>query len=128
MFENISIFKIANAMAVHAGQKQALISQNVANADTPGYMARDLPDFKSLYRPDDAQVQRATRADHLNGAVAGAGMATPVDRPGTASPDGNTVSVEEEMLSAVDAGRQHERALAIYKSALNVLHATLARS
>ena len=128
MFENISIFKTASAMAVHAGQKQALIAQNVANADTPGYQARDLPDFQSLYHHDDAQVQRATRRGHLNGAIGGTGVATPVERPGTASPDGNTVSVEQEMLGAVDAARQHERALAIYKSALNVLHSTLARN
>jgi len=45
MHAQLSIFKTAYAMATHAGRRQALLAENVANADTPGYRPRDLATF-----------------------------------------------------------------------------------
>ena len=127
MFENLDVFKMSAALAQYSGQRQAIVSQNVANADTPGFVARDLPDFKKFYAPTgDPAQQRATRAGHLNGMLAGqpAGM---IRTPGDASPNGNQVSLEMEMLKSVEAKRQHGRAIAIYKSSLSVLRSTLSK-
>ena len=41
--------------------------------------------------------------------------------------EGPTVSIEEEMLKAVEVTRQHDRALAIYKSSLSILRSSLGR-
>ena len=127
MFQNLAIFKISHAMAMHAADRQAVLSQNMANVDTPGYVARDLPSFQAQF--DDitaANGMRETRAGHL-GTVQGFGGRA-VTRPNeSASPNGNAVSVEEEMLKAVDAKQQHDRALAIYKSALGVVRTSLGR-
>jgi flagellar basal-body rod protein FlgB len=113
-------------MAKHAGQKQAVVAQNVANADTPGYVARDLPNFKENYRPTDgAGVQRATRAQHFNGARGGDALKAAFRAKSESTPNGNQVSLETEMLKSVAAKRQHDRALAIYKSALGILRSTI---
>ena len=129
MFQNLTVFETAHAMATHAGQRQAVIAQNVANADTPGFVARDLPSFQEIYSPEqnDYTAQRATRAGHLHGSAGTdvAGLLTE-DRS-FAAPDGNSVSLESEMLRATDAKRQHDRSLAIYKSALNILRSSLGR-
>lgn len=129
MFQDLTVFKTAHAMAVHAGQRQAVIAQNVANADTPGYVGRDLPSFQELYAPKntDNSSQRATRDGHLNGLQTANFDAVSREDRSFAAPDGNTVSLETEMLRATDAKRQHDRSLAIYKSALNVLRASLGR-
>ena len=126
MFENLDVFTISSAMAKHAGQRQALISQNVANADTPGYVARDLAAFETTYETNNSVGQRATRSGHLNGATM-PGSGAVISQRGSASPDGNTVSIEQEMLKATDTIRQHDRALAIYKSALGILRTSLGR-
>jgi flagellar basal-body rod protein FlgB len=130
MFENLDVFKMSAALAQYAGQRQAVVSQNVANADTPGFVARDLPDFNSVYAPGGngaaSTQQRATRAGHLHGMMAG--QAAPIiQTPGDASPNGNQVSVETEILKSVEAKRQHGRALAIYKSSLSILRSTLSK-
>ncbi|MGC1497582.1 MAG: FlgB family protein [Sulfitobacter sp.] len=126
MFENLDIFKISTAMAKHAGQKQAVVAQNVANADTPDYVARDLPNFKETYRPTDgAGMQRASRAQHLHGVKVNGALAAAFKAKDDATPNGNQVSLETEMLKSVAAKRQHDRALAIYKSALNILRSTI---
>ncbi len=127
MFEKLQIFQTADAMARHAATRQAVISQNVANADTPGYRARDMADFASVWNPNKSGAMRATRASHLNGAM-------PQQMPGArpvattdTAPNGNTVSLEEEMVKAARTKGQHSRALAVYRSGLSVLRASLGR-
>ena len=131
MFENLDVFKMSYAMAVHAGEKQAVVAQNVANSDTPGFKARSLAPFSEAYQSGDArsgtQVQRATRERHLNGVGSGQSSGPMIDKESEASPNGNTVSLEAEMLKSIEAKREHDRALAIYKSALSVLRISLGR-
>lgn len=121
MFENLTIFKTASAMAGHAAQSQALISQNVANADTPGYVGKQMQPFAALYTPQDAAgSQRATRATHMHGNT-GDQQIAPVEMRGGDNPNDNTISLESELLKAANAKSHHDRALAIYKSALDML-------
>jgi len=74
----------------------------------------------------DASHQRATRAGHLNGMIAGQ-PAPMIRTPGDGSPNGNQVSLETEILKSVEAKRQHGRAIAIYKSSLSILRSTLSK-
>lgn len=127
MFQNLDIFKMSHAMAVHAGQKQAVAAQNVANANTPGFKAHVLPSFAESFRSDLQSDQRATRSGHINGTSAGMMLQSVVDTDAVSSPNGNTVSLEEQMLQSLDAKRQHDRALAIYKSTLSVLRTSIGR-
>ncbi|WP_136443295.1 FlgB family protein [Pacificoceanicola onchidii] len=125
MFQNLDVFRTAMAMARHAGTKQALSAQNIANADTPRYRAQQVPEFKDTLR-GSMIGQRATRSTHLNGA---ADRSVPIlERQKGMDPNGNTVSLELEMVTAVDAKRQHDRALAIYRNSLSVIRASLGRT
>jgi flagellar basal-body rod protein FlgB len=63
MLENIEVMRMAHAMAAHAGQRQALTAQNIAQADTPGYRTQDLSPFAQTYK--SAEPLTATRAGHL---------------------------------------------------------------
>lgn len=125
MFQHLDVFQMSSAMARHAAQSQALTAQNVANADTPHFVGKEMPPFAALYTPaENAAIQRATREGHLNGTTGGPEMA-PVEMRGSEKPNGNTISLEIELLKAADASSHHERALAIYKSSMDVLRATI---
>ncbi|MEM9575688.1 MAG: FlgB family protein [Pseudomonadota bacterium] len=132
MFGNLEVFKMSYAMAVHAGQKQAVTAQNVANSDTPDYKARDTIPFANTYRNDSSTIgwhsQKSTRATHLNGTASDQMPEPIIDQDGVGAPNGNTVSLENEMLKSLDARRQHDRALAIYKSSINILRTSLRRT
>ncbi|CUH86621.1 flagellar basal body rod protein FlgB [Phaeobacter sp. CECT 5382] len=126
MFTELNVFKIAYSMATHAGKRQALVSENMANADTPGYHAKDIKPFKEVFaagaRPGDMV---ASRGSHLNG-VSGSNMDWAVTTSAAgADPNDNSVSIETEMLNGVEVKRQHDRALAIYKSSMKILRASL---
>lgn len=124
MFKNLDVFRTAIAMAKHAGLQQAVSAQNIANADTPRYRAKDLPEFGTILR-NSLVNQRATRESHLNGSIDR--FVDLQDRRGAMDPNGNSVSLEQEMVTAVDAKRQHDRALAIYRSNLNMIRSSLGR-
>ena len=129
MFEKLSIFAKANNLALHAAARQSVIAQNAANADTPGYRARDLPAFSETYKPHQVDQMRATRGSHFGGESMSAERAgaEPVYRPGAISPNGNSVSLETEMMMAAEAKRDHDMALAVYKSTLGIVRSSLGR-
>lgn len=133
MFQNLEIFQTAQSMAQHAGRLQVVAARNLANADTPGYQARTLTPFKdTLHSAAGETSQRATRPGHLNGLSAGrTGIAPPQefnDETARTDPNGNSVAIEDEILRSVEAKRQHDRALAIYRSSLNILRSSIGRS
>jgi len=102
-----------------------VIARNVANADTPGYRARDLAAFADVYGagPD----MRATRPGHL-GATGGAAPAVLTTGGGSEAPNGNDVSLEMEMVKSATARQDHEMALSIYRATSGVVRASLGRS
>lgn len=133
MFAKLEVFRMSAAMAEHAGRRQALAAQNMANVDTPGYQAKRLASFADLTKGTGVTLQdgfagRASRGGHLHGSGAAVINAAITREKIGAAIDGNTVSVDGEMLESVSAKREHDRAIAIYKSTLKILQTTLSSS
>ena len=126
MYESLDIFRTAAAMARHAGARAAVVAENIANADTPGYRARAIAPFSLADAPDGSQVMRSTRPGHMQPDVSPA-TARPELTDDEPSPNGNSVSLETEMLNGVEVAREHSRALAIYKHALGIIRTSLGR-
>lgn len=126
MFQNLDLFKTAMSMARHSGLKQAITSQNVANADTPGYREKSITPFADLVpRAADGFALRTTRPSH-------AGRYTQFDHAiaearTQSDPNGNSVNLETEILNSVDAKRGHDRALAVYQASLGILRSALSK-
>lgn len=126
MFQKLEIIRMAEAMASHAGARQGVVARNIANADTPGYKAQDLPDFAQTYRVGNEGAMLATRTGHLTQTPASTPLIARVGT-GSSSPNGNSVSLEGEMVNAVEVRQQHDLALAIYRNATDILRASLGR-
>lgn len=125
MFTNkVEVLTMARAMAAHAAARQGVIAANVANADTPGYRARDLATFADVWAGQGTAL-RTTRAGHL-GRGQRVGVPQLPDRL-HASPNGNAVSLEAEMVKGAEARQAHDMALAIYRSLSGNIRATLGR-
>jgi flagellar basal-body rod protein FlgB len=126
MFEKLELTRMAQALAAHSGARMAVIARNVAHADTPGYKAQDVPDFESVFAAEGGEM-RATRPGHLGGASSSPALVAE-RAPGREAPNGNTVSLEGEMVKSVEARQAHEMALAIYRATSDVVRASLGRS
>ena len=127
MFEAPDVMRIAQDMARHAAKRQTLSAKNTANADTPGYRAMDNGAFADAVRQSPRAIDmRTTHAAHLN--TADRARAPRVfEIGGEASPNGNTVSLELELVRAGRAKSEHDTALSIYKSSLDMMRTALGR-
>lgn len=121
------LMNLAFAAARHAAARQDVIAQNIANADTPGFRARDTGRFADVYRDGSGAPMRATRDGHLTGSGTEDGSAWIRRSTGIISPNGNSVSIEQEMVRSVEAQRDHSEALAIWRASLDLLRASLGR-
>lgn len=95
------------------GRRLELLSANIANADTPGYKARDIDFRAALARATEATtVAMRTDPDHLPLGSATAGQGDPLYRvPLQPSLDGNTVNTQVEKQEFAEASVRYESAL-----------------
>jgi len=89
-----------DALLVHA-RRSEIIANNIANADTPNFKARDI-DFRSILAGEQAALEpvalKATRTGHFSSLASPDFAADLLYRqPLQPSIDGNTVEVQEEI-------------------------------
>lgn len=125
MFAQIDTMRMARDLGAHAARRQRVIATNVANADTPGYRTRDLPEFEESLRRSSLEL-RTTRAGHLAAGLSGPPFRA-VEAEGEPSPNGNTVSLEDEMVRSADAKREFDLSLAVMQSGLNLMRTSIGR-
>lgn len=126
MFEKLGLTRMAQALAAHSGARLEVVARNVANADTPGYRAMDMPDFGSVYDTKNQFGMRGTRPGHI--VSASSHMIEPVPSGSGMAPNGNDVSLDQQMMKAVAARQNHEMALAVYRSTSAIVRTSLGRS
>jgi len=124
MMKNIALLSLASGRAVHAGQRQRVAAENIANADTPGYRARDIPDFAPARTQSTMKI---TRAGHIQDGGSNSRIRAHIVASEIESPNGNSVSLEEEMIRATKAEGSHNLALSIYSKSLDLLRLGLGR-
>ena len=93
------IFGLAERKLVWLDDRQRVLSQNIANADTPGYRARDLVPFEQLVHALTVTPVR-TSALHLGGTPAEAQEIS--SAASERSPDGNAVGLEQQMTKVAE--------------------------
>jgi len=110
--------------------RQQLLASNVANADTPGYKARDI-DFAAALR--DAAEGRGTGglalgssdARHLNGTRADEPAAVLYRGVQQPSIDGNTVDMDVERSRFAENAVHYEANLAFITAQIKLMQAAL---
>jgi flagellar basal-body rod protein FlgB len=110
------LFELASSQARWLELRQSTIASNVANANTPGYKARDVEPFNKVL--DAMPVRLAvTSPSHLQLSPA------ETDTRANAKKDswevvhsGNSVSVEQEMIKGGDVNREYSMNTAIVRS------------
>ncbi|HEY4113953.1 MAG TPA: flagellar basal body rod protein FlgB [Rhizomicrobium sp.] len=111
--------------------RQTLLSQNVANADTPGYAARDLKpmDFESALKQSTASNFAGlvtTDANHIAVSTSGPshiGDAQITEQETTSS--GNSVSLEQEMIKVADTQAQYQAAANLYSKMVGMMRTAI---
>lgn len=100
--------------------RTATIAENIANADTPGYVARDLkaPEFGRLAR---AEAMRVSDPRHMAGPGGVTKTRTVLAPDGEASLNGNEVSVETQMMKLSETRMDYQLASGVYRKAVDLI-------
>jgi flagellar basal-body rod protein FlgB len=129
---DLPLFSVLKSRMRWLEERQKVIAENVANADTPHYRARDLKqlDFNAeLNATVQAQVQlAATSPGHI---TAPAGDSTHAQGPRggfETKPSGNAVVLEEEMMKVAQIQMDHQTAISLYTRGLAMLKTAIGKS
>lgn len=109
-------------------ERQRVLSENVANADTPKFRPSDLTP-PSFDRPPPAQVSLvATNPAHLSGLGGGASRFASAREGGyEARPSGNAVSLEDEMMKVASNQMDYQAATTLYSKSLGLVKTAIGK-
>ncbi|HSV03425.1 MAG TPA: flagellar basal body rod protein FlgB [Phenylobacterium sp.] len=110
----------------YLSQRQQVIAENVANADTPGFAPRELKPFEFQVQAAQVagpQAMAATEPGHMAPPHAGRAPAAQAvtTRDSETTLDGNSVVLEEEMMKMGQARMDYDAAITFYQKALSLI-------
>ena len=135
--ENLALFKAIGAKMDFLGQRQRVVSQNVSNADTPGYRPKDIKeaDFSKVLKniTETGKAVPNVKMDTTNALH----MPTPgdvnVDDPRKqkqtyeVAPVGNAVIMEEQLLKAGRTVMDYNLMTNLYQKNVGMIRTALGR-
>lgn len=126
---------VADAMR-HLSERQRLIAGNIANSETPGYRAQemDAPDFGALVDATTRRPGIARPAVTVSPGMQALGASAP--RPtrqyddrnvSEVKPDGNTVTLEDQLLKMGQVQADFAAMTAIYRKSMALMRTAAGR-
>lgn len=132
----IPLFAMLRGRLGYLSERQKVIAQNVANADTARYVPEDLKPFSfdakmeqqkklQMTAVGGASMMAATQAGHMTPPGQRRGLGAPYKS--IKSPDsettlnGNAVVLEEEMIKMSEARMNYDAAISFYQKSMSLL-------
>ena len=111
----LQLFDLAFRQNEWLAQRQSVISSNIANANTPGYKAKDVESFDDVMRK--SLPMSVTNGEHLSPDDGQTVLASDVDgSKAEVLVSGNDVSLEQEFLKSGDVMRSYSMNTQILKT------------
>lgn len=129
--QNIALFKALGAKMDYLTMRQRVVSQNIANADTPGYKPKDLKpvDFGKVLNEvtDTGSVSLAsTNPGHMLAPGQTAhGEAKKAKTVYEVAPAGNAVIMEEQIINSNQTSMDYNLMTSLYQKNVRMLKIAL---
>jgi len=124
----IPLFSMLRGRLGHLSERQRVISQNVANSDTPGFTPSDIKPYSFEAQMKGVVMtptQAVTQPGHMVSPSQRTGLGgqfKAVKKPDSETTlDGNSVVLEEEMLKMAEARMSYDAAIGFYQKSLGLL-------
>jgi flagellar basal-body rod protein FlgB len=135
---DLPIFSMMKQRLHWLTERQQVLAENVANANTPGYEAKDLKelDFGAMVDASGPKLAPvATNPGHIGSPLAGAGGTFGRARGGDVvkqadfetSPSGNSVTLEDQMVKVAQTQMDYEAVTTLYSKGLGLVRIALGR-
>lgn len=123
---------LADKMRWHQA-RQGVLAENVANAETPGFQAHELKPFDIEMQKSQARYQplktAATQPTHFSAFNAtSTAYASATDQGYEITPEGNGVTLEEQMTKITDNQLDYQTVTALYTRSVSLIKTALGRN
>jgi flagellar basal-body rod protein FlgB len=136
--DDIPLFAMLKSRMGYLSERQKVIAQNVANADTPEYQPRDLKAYTfqasmnaqatgqpyrggPVSQPTQGVQMVATSAAHMAPLKPASVWRAPEGPDSETTLDGNSVTLEDQMLKMTDARMNYDAAVGFYQKSMALL-------
>lgn len=127
----VPLFAALRAKMEWLSERQKILAENIANADTPGYRARDMKkmDFSAILKKRSTQGIAMTHPGHVNGGSDAQRyrFKTEIADSYESNPSGNAVSIEDQMMKIGETQMEYETTTGIYRKQSALLKMALGR-
>jgi len=124
----IDVFDLAKRRLDWVERRQTVLARNIANVSTPAFQPRDLPPFTQALGRAIGAAPAQTRPGHLNGTLDAAAGAASLIRPVARAPDGNAVSLDEQLSKVAETQTTQAMVTTIYRKYLGLFGLALGRT
>ena len=125
MFDKLTVMSMATKAMDWIAQRQEVLSENIANADTPGFTPKDLKplDFKSVLKDTQAPSVLPVTTDprHIVPKLVDPNTVLTEKKSFETTPDGNGVVLEEQMAKVGDGNASYQQVSALFQKQVALL-------
>jgi len=125
----IPLFSMLRTRMQWHQERQKVLAENVANADTPNFRTRDLKplDFGSQVHAAGQVRVASTNPAHITGAAANGAFATDRNNKYDVKPAGNAVNLEDEMMKVASNQMDYQAAISLYSRSMGLFRTALGK-
>lgn len=130
---DIPLFSMLRTRMQWHQERQKVLAENVANADTPNFRTRDLKplDFGREVRTAGqvaGQVRVAsTNPAHITGSAGNGAFAAGGNAKYDVKPGGNAVNLEDEMMKVASNQMDYQAAISLYSRSMGLFRTALGK-
>lgn len=121
----LPLLETMRARMTFLSARQTVLSENVANASTPGFHARDVeePDFAAMAAGEmNGTAMTVTDPRHISASSGGIdGFKTREMPDSEATPNGNSVVLEDQMMKISSVQMDYSTVTQLYRKALSMI-------
>lgn len=124
----IGLFDLAEKRLSWAAARQTVLASNIANANTPGYKARDVESFQSMLAGYGGLAPVQTKPMHLSGTIPISSVGLVTDQPTARSIDGNSVTLDQQLTKVADTETTESLVTTVWKKYMSFFRMALGQS
>ena len=122
----IGVFQDLQNKMSYLSQRQGQLADNIANADTPGYMAKDLAPFKSHLSSTTQLTPTVTNPGHIG--LNNGGYKSKTDKKAyETTQDGNSVTLEDQMNKVGQTVADYNATAGLYQKQLAMMQTAIGK-
>lgn len=121
----IQLFELASQQARWLSTRQAIVAQNISNANTPGYKAADVTAFESAFEVEQIAMATTNPRHIEETSREPEGISVRESNPWDIVHSGNSVSLEQQLMNASEINRSYSLNTTIVKAFSRMLLASV---